>query len=183
MNFGTNEETLRELGMVHFFFLLKVLDLLDTVFIVLKKSSLHLSFLHCYHHFFMVLGTFVSIYWFPGGHFTMLGIVNSLVHAIMYFYYFLAAINPDIKKSTMLKRQVTHIQLVTRIILNFVSFAVFYFLIFPFIFRCNLVSSWFISCAQLWLKIVIYQNSGFGFWSYKMLLCLFFSPISIEKLT
>jgi elongation of very long chain fatty acids protein 7 len=48
----------------------------------------------------------------PGGHGVLLGFVNVFVHAFMYFYYFLTAIKPEVKKSIWWKRHITQLQLV-----------------------------------------------------------------------
>lgn len=66
----------------------KYFELLDTVFIVLRKK--HLSFLHWYHHATVLLFTWDAfIVEQPAGvHFCA---VNYAVHAIMYFYYYLAS--------------------------------------------------------------------------------------------
>lgn len=81
------------------------------VFIVLKKNNQQLSFLHCYHHFFILLGSYIATKWLPGGPFVVLGITNSFVHSIMYFYYFLTAFKPELKKSIWWKKYITQIQL------------------------------------------------------------------------
>lgn len=46
------------------------------------------------------------------GHGAMVGIINSAVHAVMYFYYLLACINPDYKKSIWWKKYLTQLQIV-----------------------------------------------------------------------
>lgn len=50
----------------YFYYLLKVLDLLDTVFFVLRKKSSHVSFLHVYHHCAVLIGSYVAVNWAPG---------------------------------------------------------------------------------------------------------------------
>ncbi|CAG2064399.1 unnamed protein product [Timema podura] len=41
--------------------MLKVLDLLDTVFFVLRKKNNQITFLHVYHHAAMVFGTWIAV--------------------------------------------------------------------------------------------------------------------------
>lgn len=81
------------------------------LFIILKKKNSHLSFLHCYHHFFMVLATYIAVRWVPGGHGLLLGLVNVYVHAFMYFYYFLTAFKLELKQSIW-KKHITQFQMV-----------------------------------------------------------------------
>lgn len=80
------------------------------VFIVLKKNNGQLSFLHCYHHGGILSGAYIVVKWLPGGDASILGIVNTLVHSIMYFYYLMTAFKPELKKSITWKKRVTQLQ-------------------------------------------------------------------------
>ncbi|XP_063709237.1 very long chain fatty acid elongase 7-like [Culicoides brevitarsis] len=102
----------------------KILDLFDTVFFVLTKKQNHVTFLHVHHHIVMVMNT-----WFFGkyamtseGNF--MAYCNMIVHAIMYFYYFLAALGPKYQKYLWWKRYMTQIQItqfVAIIIFNMIA--------------------------------------------------------------
>ncbi|XP_011495485.1 PREDICTED: elongation of very long chain fatty acids protein 7-like [Ceratosolen solmsi marchali] len=74
-------------SVVHLYFVVKIIDLLDTVFFVLRKKQNQVSFLHVYHHTGMVLTTWAAVKYLPGGHGILLGIINSFVHLIMYSHY------------------------------------------------------------------------------------------------
>ncbi|KAG5674177.1 hypothetical protein PVAND_004160 [Polypedilum vanderplanki] len=143
--------------MSYYYFLLKVLDLMDTLFIILKKKDSHLSFLHCYHHFFMALGTYIAVRWVPGGHSTMLGIINSFVHGFMYSYYFLTAFKPELKQSIWWKKHITQIQLIQ----------------FAFLLVHYLRGALAVNCTypKFWLWVMVIQNifmlSLFGDFYYK----------------
>ena len=70
------------------FTLSKVIELGDTLFIVLRKSPL--TFLHWYHHITVLVYCFYSLqngyeigFWFGG--------INFLIHTVMYSYYALKA--------------------------------------------------------------------------------------------
>ncbi|XP_076240636.1 very long chain fatty acid elongase 7 [Calliopsis andreniformis] len=73
---------------VWIYFMLKIFDLLDTVFFVLRKKQNQVSFLHVYHHAGMTIGTWAATKFLAGGHLTFLGTINCFVHIIMYSYYF-----------------------------------------------------------------------------------------------
>jgi len=73
------------------FYLSKVLDFMDTFFIVVGKKWRQLSFLHVYHHASIFL-----VYWLLAAagydgdiYFTIL--LNGGIHFIMYTYYFVAS--------------------------------------------------------------------------------------------
>ncbi|XP_066993702.2 very long chain fatty acid elongase AAEL008004 [Anabrus simplex] len=97
---------------VYHFFLIKVLDLLDTIFFVLRKKSSQISFLHVYHHAGMVMLTWGAAKYLPGGHGTFLGFINSFVHIIMYSYYLLASLSSDSRKYLWWKKHLTQLQMV-----------------------------------------------------------------------
>jgi len=69
------------------FALSKYAELIDTVFLIMRKRPLH--FIHWYHHTTVLAYTWFSlVVMTPPG--ALFGVVNTFVHTIMYFYYFLA---------------------------------------------------------------------------------------------
>ncbi|XP_055608256.1 elongation of very long chain fatty acids protein AAEL008004-like [Uranotaenia lowii] len=111
-------EGLPELNLVHQYYLLKVLDLVDTIFFVVRKKQTHVSFLHVYHHAAMVLGPFIYSRAYPGGHGSMLGLINTYVHAVMYLYYFLSAYKPELVRDIRWKKYITGMQIAQFIFLT-----------------------------------------------------------------
>ena len=71
------------LYLTYFYFLAKFLDLLDTVFFILRKKTAQVTFLHITHHSMMPFCTYLSMKFTPIGRTSIIGIINSLVHAIM----------------------------------------------------------------------------------------------------
>ncbi|XP_050070821.1 elongation of very long chain fatty acids protein AAEL008004-like [Anopheles maculipalpis] len=116
-NYSTDFRGLEEMYLSYSYFLLKVLDLADTVFFVLRKKQSHVSFLHVYHHTVMVVGSYFGVLYVPGGHAIMLGIWNTLVHAVMYLYYFLSSYGSQY--SGWWKQHLTRMQLLQFIHLAF----------------------------------------------------------------
>lgn len=66
MNYTETKEGYEELYLSYGYFLLKVLDLADTVFFVLRKKESHVSFLHVYHHAIMVSLSYLAVVFVPG---------------------------------------------------------------------------------------------------------------------
>lgn len=113
------------------------------VFFILRKKNNQITFLHVYHHGGMVLATFVYFkflsgkkksmnilldilqcetqqqnilqitIFYTGSHGTLLGVINSYVHVIMYGYYFMTSYRPELKNSLWWKKHITQVQLVS----------------------------------------------------------------------
>lgn len=91
----------------------KIIELLDTVFFVLRKNQRQVTFLHVYHHTLMPFCGFIGLKYFAGGHGTLLGLINSFIHIIMYSYYMLAAMGPHMQKYLWWKKYLTLLQIVS----------------------------------------------------------------------
>ncbi|XP_073976523.1 very long chain fatty acid elongase 4-like isoform X2 [Rhodnius prolixus] len=102
-----SQETIRLIWM---YTTTKLVDLLDTVFFVLRKKNNKVSFLHLYHHTGMVLLTWSCIKWLPGGHDLFIGYINLFVHTFMYLYYTLAL--TDSRKYIWMKKYITQLQMI-----------------------------------------------------------------------
>ncbi|KOB51911.1 Elongation of very long chain fatty acids protein, partial [Operophtera brumata] len=64
---------------VYIYFLAKISELLDTVFFVIRKKERQITFLHLYHHTVMPMISWGATKYYPGGHGTLIGVVNSFV--------------------------------------------------------------------------------------------------------
>ncbi|CAH0391947.1 unnamed protein product [Bemisia tabaci] len=133
---------------VYGYFLLKVSDLLDTVFFVLRKKNGQVSFLHVYHHTGMVMLTWSATKWLPGGHETFLGLINSIVHIIMYTYYLVTIVKPEQKNNIWWKKYLTQLQMVQFFMIAFHSSLL---LIQP---KCD---------YPRWVPLVMIPQNGFLF--------------------
>jgi len=94
------------------YFFSKIVDLLDTVFFVLRKKQNQVSFLHVYHHFITCFFSWGYLKYLPGEQGILLGFLNSFVHIFMYFYYMVAAMGPKYRKYLWWKKYMTWIQLI-----------------------------------------------------------------------
>ncbi|KAF7279818.1 hypothetical protein GWI33_006701 [Rhynchophorus ferrugineus] len=94
------------------YFFSKITELMDTVFFVLRKKQSQVSFLHVYHHSIVLIGSWAYLKYMPGEQGVAIGFLNSLVHVVMYFYYFLAALGPQYQKYLWWKKYMTWMQLI-----------------------------------------------------------------------
>uniref|UniRef100_A0A1B6KUK3 Elongation of very long chain fatty acids protein n=1 Tax=Graphocephala atropunctata TaxID=36148 RepID=A0A1B6KUK3_9HEMI len=92
------------------FLVLKIVDLMDTVFMVFRKKDSHITFLHLYHHVAMVFFTWFTFSYIKPHHGVIPAAINVLVHTIMYSYYFLATF-AQLKRYLWWKKHLTKIQL------------------------------------------------------------------------
>ncbi|XP_069020703.1 very long chain fatty acid elongase 4-like [Embiotoca jacksoni] len=93
------------------FYFSKVIELIDTIFFILRKKNSQLTFLHVYHHSTMMFNCRAGVKYVAGGQSFLIGLINSLVHVVMYLYYGLAAFGPSMNKYLWWKRYLTSLQL------------------------------------------------------------------------
>lgn len=95
---------------VDIFILSRVIDFMDTIFFILRKKESQVTELHVFHHSMVPLATYIvatfSMTPFNG----FLIILNSIVHIVMYSYYFMATF-PTLVPFLWWKRYITSIQI------------------------------------------------------------------------
>lgn len=124
MNFpdrmDVSPHAIRTINSGYLYYLSKYVDLLDTIFFVLRKKYNQITTLHMYHH--TVVPTLGWACMKIGPTVPALGlfaVLNSLIHVIMYSYYGLAACGPHMQKYLWWKKHLTLIQLTQFIVLAF----------------------------------------------------------------
>jgi len=75
----------------------KYLELMDTMWMVLKKKNNQISFLHCYHHILLIWVWWHCCSTEPGGEAWFGACVNSLIHVYMYGYYTMSLLKWDVE--------------------------------------------------------------------------------------
>lgn len=75
---------------LYVFYLSKILDFMDTVFIILEKKWKQLSFLHVYHHTSIFLFYWLNINVGYDGDVYLTIVLNGFIHTVMYTYYFVS---------------------------------------------------------------------------------------------
>ncbi|XP_014478535.1 PREDICTED: elongation of very long chain fatty acids protein AAEL008004 [Dinoponera quadriceps] len=93
------------------YFVAKIVELLDTVFFVLRKKQNQVTFLHVYHHTITAVFSWCYLKILPGQQGVVVGALNSIVHIFMYSYYLIAALGSKYRKYLWWKKYMTWIQL------------------------------------------------------------------------
>lgn len=116
---SSTPEAFRRVRVAWMFYISKYIELLDTVFFVLRKKQSQITFLHVFHHSVMPWSWWWGVTLTPaGGMGTFHPMVNSAVHVIMYFYYGLSAAGPRFQKYLWWKKYMTAIQLIQFILVS-----------------------------------------------------------------
>ena len=89
----------------------KIIELLDTVFFILRGKYNQVTFLHVYHHSTMPVMFWIGCNFAAGGNSVFGAALNSVIHVIMYTYYYLASFGPRFRQYLWWKRYLTQIQL------------------------------------------------------------------------
>ncbi|KAH8337135.1 hypothetical protein KR059_000953 [Drosophila kikkawai] len=102
------------------YFANKLIDLIETIFFVLRKKDSQISFLHVFHHVYMLYISFAYIYYHGyGGHGFFICYFNVIVHIIMYTYYYQSQTASESERRDRLwwKKYITIVQLVQFVII------------------------------------------------------------------
>ncbi|GAB5360233.1 hypothetical protein AAMO2058_000610100 [Amorphochlora amoebiformis] len=70
----------------------KYLEMMDTMFMVMRKKTKQISFLHCYHHLLLLWVWWIVCANGCGGECYFGALMNSIIHVLMYGYYFLSTL-------------------------------------------------------------------------------------------
>ncbi|XP_055842953.1 elongation of very long chain fatty acids protein 7-like [Episyrphus balteatus] len=100
------------------FCVVKIVDLFDTIFFVLRKRHKQVSFLHFYHHIMVCSASCLIYRYVPNGHINIMAYVNSTVHTVMYFYYLMSSLKPNLKQSIWWKKYITIMQMAQFVFLS-----------------------------------------------------------------
>ncbi|KAK9886568.1 hypothetical protein WA026_017495 [Henosepilachna vigintioctopunctata] len=109
---------INQLKLIYTATLLKIVELIETVFFVLRKKQNQVSFLHVYHHTTTAILSWLVTKYIGGGMMTLPVIVNCFIHVLMYTYYTIASLGPQWqKKLAPWKPKLTAAQLIQFVIL------------------------------------------------------------------
>nr|BBF94997.1 elongation of very long chain fatty acids protein 17 [Orthetrum albistylum] len=122
VDYSYNPEAVRVAELCWWYYICKLTEFTDTFSFVLRKKNDHISNLHVIHHGVMPLSVWFGVKFTPGGHSTFFGILNTGVHVIMYSYYLLATLGPNMKRYLWWKRHVTSLQMIHFVVIMLHSF-------------------------------------------------------------
>ena len=105
----------------YLFFLSKIPELVDTVFIILRKRKL--IFLHYYHHATVVISCWLWFHEKPSAG-RWFGSMNYFVHAFMYTYYACRALHINVPG--IIARVITSLQIFQMFMAVYVTFYILY---------------------------------------------------------
>ena len=111
------EEMLQMVSEAWLAYLSRFLDFFDTIFFVLRKKDVHVSFLHVYHHATVPIIIWPVLRFVGNGNAILGGLMNTFIHVIMYLYYFLAALGPRFEKFIWWKKYLTSMQIIQFVVL------------------------------------------------------------------
>ncbi|KAG0424366.1 hypothetical protein HPB47_028414 [Ixodes persulcatus] len=111
IDYSPNANEMRILRTSWWYLFVRITDLMDTIFFVATKKFSHITYLHVVHHSLVVLNGWLYLNFGGGGQLIMVLCFNTLVHVVMYGYYFLSSLGPRIQKYLWWKRYLTRLQI------------------------------------------------------------------------
>ncbi|XP_054344746.1 very long chain fatty acid elongase 7 isoform X2 [Pongo pygmaeus] len=146
----------------------KFIELLDTIFFVLRKKNSQVTFLHVFHHTIMPWTWWFGVKFAAGGLGTFHALLNTAVHVVMYSYYGLSALGPAYQKYLWWKKYLTSLQLVQFVIVT-IHISQFFFMEdckyqFP-VFACIIMSYSFLFLLlflHFWYRAYTKGPTGFN---------------------
>jgi hypothetical protein len=101
-----------KLTVAWFFLMSKFVDLFDTVFFVLRKNFRQVSALHVIHHSLVPINVWLAMKYVPSESAAFMPFVNSFIHTVMYAYYGLSTLGPQVKPYLWWKKYLTTLQII-----------------------------------------------------------------------
>ena len=96
-DYSSNPKPYKIATIIWYTYILKLIDYVETGVFVLRKKNRQISFLHLYHHVSSsAMGWFITKY-FAHGMSLVVPVINCAIHVVMYIYYLLASIGPNVQ--------------------------------------------------------------------------------------
>ncbi|CAH1981320.1 unnamed protein product [Acanthoscelides obtectus] len=99
IDYSNRPTAIRMATAFYYIYLLKMVELIETVFFCLRKKFNQVSGLHIYHHASTFCLTYIGCRFVAGGMVSVPIVVNSFIHILMYSYYYLSSFGPSWQKT------------------------------------------------------------------------------------
>ncbi|GFU67418.1 elongation of very long chain fatty acids protein 7 [Trichonephila clavipes] len=100
-------------------YVVRYIELLDTVFLVLTKKFNMITPLHVFHHSIVPVFGWFGFRSESSGYLAVFMAVNCVVHIVMYTYYAIAALGPKYHKYIWWKKYLTSLQILQFFVMTF----------------------------------------------------------------
>ncbi|XP_076626464.1 very long chain fatty acid elongase 7-like [Colletes latitarsis] len=97
-NYDPTPKGIKICAVSYYGLIVRIVDLFETIIFVLRKKNRQISFLHLYHHISSVIMSWLNVKYVSTGMSLTIGIVNAIIHVIMYTYYLLSTYGPNIQR-------------------------------------------------------------------------------------
>ncbi|KAG9508565.1 Elongation of very long chain fatty acids protein, partial [Fragariocoptes setiger] len=108
---ATDPKSLAIIRLGYVFFTSRLIEFFDTICFTLRKKHNQVSAFHVFHHFSVPIAVWFFIKFAPGGNSAIFPFLNSMIHTVMYGYYFLATY-PSLQPYLWWKKYLTLAQIV-----------------------------------------------------------------------
>lgn len=113
IDYSEDPNAMRILNIMWWTHIIKLVELVETIFFLLRKKQNQVTFLHVYHHTSTLFLSWVGVKYVGGGMVTFSYVLNHSVHVLMYFYYFLALFGPRMQQLLRpVKKLLTLVQMI-----------------------------------------------------------------------
>ncbi|XP_049844736.1 elongation of very long chain fatty acids protein-like [Schistocerca gregaria] len=112
VDYSNDPVALRMARACWWYYFSKYTEFIDTLFFILRKKNEQITNLHVIHHGVMPMSVWFGVKFTPGGHSSFFGLLNTFVHVVMYTYYMLAAMGPQMRPYLWWKKYLTAFQMV-----------------------------------------------------------------------
>ncbi|XP_017921247.1 PREDICTED: elongation of very long chain fatty acids protein 7 [Capra hircus] len=127
VDYSQSPTALRMVRTCWLYYFSKFIELLDTIFFILRKKNSQVTFLHVFHHTIMPWTWWFGVKFAAGGLGTFHAFLNTAVHVVMYSYYGLCALGPGYQKYLWWKKYLTSLQLI-QFVLTTIHIGQFFFM-------------------------------------------------------
>lgn len=117
LDYSRSPVRLEAISLLWWYLFVRIADFMDTLFFVLRKKDSHVSFLHVSHHVLVVFSGWFGVTYGADGQNVSTVLINSFIHVVMYSYYFLSLLGPEVRKHLWWKRYLTQLQIAQFIII------------------------------------------------------------------